>query len=170
MSHKRKRNAVRFFTMRNIFFVHVAVYILRGVLMPLYWDWQHVLEHIGSGTPISLAAQETIMYHQFVSNFSWVMILLVHLVIVFGHDWWQRRRLEAANRQSYRDEEQMTADEKLNLLLDEVADLRAALQRDDATAPAWADDRQTARLIDSAADMKDEMILEDYQNERKARG
>lgn len=100
-----------------------------------------------------------------------LIVLVIHIGAVVANNWWGHRQYRGAKQQSDSIADHMTAEQKLELLLDEVVELREALHEHRIVEQADNPDLASRRLHDLSQVDLDEMIrLEDYQAVKARKG
>ena len=98
-----------------------------------------------------------------------LLVLGFHTVIFIAYRWWKQRQQTSENRQISSELGHLTAEEKLELLLDEVVELREALHERRVVEQTVNHELSSGRPREHNHDETDEMILqEEYQAEQKA--
>lgn len=122
MSRKAKGMPRRWSTASNLLMAHLAFHI---VFVFGYW--------FSLGASLSVAESNVIQNHAAVlsgmltNHLALLIVLVVHIGAVVANNWRRKRQHSVANQQFESVDDHMTAEQKLELLLDEVVELREAL-------------------------------------------
>ena len=165
MPRKRKASPQRRLTASNLLKAHVAFHI---IFVFGYW--------FSLAATLSFANLDFFENHllAFLSNASTnhlalLLILAIHTLVFVAKRWWKQRQQGSENRQVDAALGHLTAEEKLELLLDEVAELRESLHERDDNAPPADTGFNAGRLRDEAQQDDDELAsLEEYRSKEKA--
>ena len=164
MSRKIKASPWRRLTASNLLIAHVVFHI---IFVFVYW--------FALAASLSFSERDFFENHllAFLSNASsnhlaLLLILAAHTLVIVANRWWKRRRQSSENRQVDAALGHLTAEQKLELLLDEVAELREALHERETVDHADSPDMSLNRLREQSEDDLDVLIhAEEYQAERE---
>lgn len=167
MSRKLKASPQRRLTASNLLIAHVVFHI---IFVFVYW--------FALAASLSFSGPDFFENHllAFLSNASTnhlalLLILAVHTLLVVANRWWKRRQQSSENRQVDSQLSHLTAEEKLGLLLDEVAELREALHERQVVNQTVRPDLASERLRNhSQVDLDEVICLEDYQAVKAEKG
>ncbi|MCY4063156.1 MAG: hypothetical protein OXG53_12360 [Chloroflexi bacterium] len=98
-----------------------------------------------------------------------LLVLIIH-TLVFVANRWRKQRKQGGEISQYNEEfGHLTAEEKLELLLDEVVELREAMHDREVVNQTRNPDLAAQRLRERDQEAEEEMILLDEYQEEKAR-
>ncbi len=137
MLKRRFERLYQFLTSRRLFYWHVALHI--AALFHLWNSFNISARWNSSSGNIPLSTVQEYVAGTFANHLMLLQLLLLHLGILLLAQLWRRRRQSAA-RQG-----QFSTGEKLALALEEVRDLRAALNLADG---------ETASLYEAGAALR----------------
>jgi hypothetical protein len=165
MPRKRKESPQRRLTASKLLKAHVAFHI---IFVFGYW--------FSLAATLSFVDLDFLENHllAFLSNASsnhlaLLLVLAIHTLAVVANRWWKQRQQGSENRQVDAELGHLTAEEKLELLLDEVVELRETLHERDSSAPAADTGFNAVRLRDEAQLDDDGFdALEEYRLKEKA--
>lgn len=163
MSRKLKASPQRRSTASNLLIAHVVFHI---VFVFLYW---FALAASLSFAELSSADNYAVAISDALTNHLGLLSLLaVHASAVFAKKWWNRRQQSSEYRRVDAAFGHLTAEQKLELLLDEVAEWREAKHERDGNAPSADTDFDAGRLRDEAQLESELITLEEYRLKEKA--
>ena len=159
MSRKLKARPHRWLTASNLLIAHVAFHILF-----VFGYWSSVAASL-SFSDLDFFENHLLAFLLDASSNHLVLLLVLalHTLAVVANGWWKKRQ-GSENRQTDSELGHLTAEEKLELLLDEVVELREGLHKREADNQNRNADLASDRLRDGSQVDMDELIrLEEYQ-------
>ncbi len=167
MSRKLKGSPRRWLTASNLLIAHVAFHV---IFVFGYW--------FSVAASLNFSDLDFFENHllAFLSNASsnhlaLLLVLVIHTLAVVANGWWKQRQQGGENTQIDSELGHLTAEEKLELLLDEVVELREALHEREVVNQTRDPDLASERLRDHSQVDLDELIrLEDYQAVKARKG
>ncbi len=129
MSRKLKGGSRRWLTASNLLIAHVVFHILF-----VFGYWFAVAASLSFSGPGFFENHLLAFLSNASSNhLALLLVLGIHTLVLVANRWWKRRQRGGENRQIESELGHLTAEEKLELLLDEVVELREAMHdREDA--------------------------------------
>lgn len=165
MSRKYKASPRRRLTAANLLIAHVALHIIF-----VFGYWFTLAANLSFGELNSVENYAAALSNALSIHLGLLCLLLVHASAVFAKKWWVRRQHRGEDSQVDSQLSHLTAEEKLELVLDEVAELREALHERSAADHAGRTDMSLGRLREQSEDDREARIyVEEYQAEREAR-
>ncbi|MCY3779020.1 MAG: hypothetical protein OXG78_01810 [Chloroflexi bacterium] len=164
MSRKLKASPQRWLTASNLLAAHVAFHVLF-----VFGYWFSVAASLSfSGTDV-IQNHGAILSDMLSNHLGLLIILVIHTGAVAANKWWGQRQHRGANEQFDSLDDHMTAEEKLELLLDEVVELREALHEGNVNAPPVYSDFSPQGRRDDVQHEEDELIeLAEYRMRERA--
>ena len=166
MSRKAKGMPRRWFTALNLLKAHLAFHI---IFVFAYW--------FSFAAGLSFSETDFIPNHAAVlsdmltNHLGLLIVLVVHTGAFIAHNWWGKRQYRASNQQFDSIDENMTAEQKLELLLDEVVELREALHEHGVGENGSDPELESSPLRGSSHADEDATIrLRDYQAAQARQG
>lgn len=167
MPRKLKGSPRPWLTASNLLIAHVAFHV---IFVFGYW--------FSVAASLSLSDLNFFENHlfDFLSNASsnhlaLLLVLIIHTLVVLANRWRKQRQQAAGNRQVESELGHLTAEEKLQLLLDEVAELREALHDREVVNQTRNPDLAAERLRERDKEAEDKMVLlDEYQAEKSKKG
>lgn len=166
MSRKLKASQRRWLTASNFLIAHLAFHITF-----VFAYWFSLAARLSFSDTGFIQNHAVILSDMLTNHLGLLIVLIVHIGAVVANNWWGQRQHRGASQQQDFIDDHMTAGQKLELLLDEVVDLREALHEHRGAARADNPDLTSGRLRDHSQVDFDEMIrLEDYQAVKARQG
>ncbi len=167
MSRKLKASPRRWLTASNLLIAHIAFHV---IFIFGYW--------FSVAASLSFADLDFFENHllAFLSNASsnhlaLLLVLAIHTLLVVANGWWKKRRHGAESSQFDTELGHLSAEEKLELVLDEVVELREALHEREVVTQTRDSDLASERLREYDLEPEDETLLQDeYQAEKVTDG
>ncbi len=161
MSRKLKGSPRRWLTASNLLIAHLAFHV---IFIFGYW--------FSVAASLSFADLDFFENHllAFLSNASsnhlaLLLVLAIHTLVVVANGWWKKRRHGAVSSQFDTELGHLSAEEKLELVLDEVVELREVVSQ------TRNSDLASERLREHDLEPEDETLLQDeYQAEKVTDG
>ena len=162
MFRKLKTSPQRRSTALNLLIAHLVFHI---IFVFVYW---FALAASLSFAELSSAGDYAAAISNALTNHLGLLCLLVvHASAVFAKKYWKRRQQNSENKQVDSALGHLTDEQKLELLLDEVAELREALHERDGSAPRAGTDFSAGRLRDEVQQDNESITLEEYRLKEK---
>ena len=164
MSRKLKGSPRRWLTASNLLIAHVAFHVIF-----VFGYWFSLAASLSFTELNSVENYAAALSNALSNHLGLLSVLVIHASAVVAKNWWGRRQHRGANQQYDSLDDHMTAEEKLELLLDEVVDLRETLHERNVNIPPANTDFSSQRLRDDVEHDDDELIaLEEYRMKEKA--
>ena len=161
MSGKLKASPRRWWTGRNLLVAHIAFHVFF-----LFAYWLSIADILTTGEIDFIEIHMGGIFAGAISNHLVLLVLLaVHTLAVATLQWRKRRQRE--ERQVNSGLSHMTAEEKLELLLDEVAELREAVHESSVIDKSGNGARSIDVLREQNQADQDELELVEYEVEQK---
>jgi len=155
MAHKAKGMPRRWLTARNLLLTHVAFHVVF-----VFGYWFSVAASL-SFSDLNFFENHllALLSNASSNHLALLLLLAIHTLLVVANGWWKQRRQDSENRQIDSELGHLTAEEKLELLLDEVVELREGLHRRDALLEDAEREAVPARLHEERPAKLDELIV-----------
>lgn len=164
MSRKLKASPQRWLTASNLLIAHVALHIIF-----VFGYWFSLAARLSFSGADVIQNHAAILSDMLSIHLGLLIVLVIHTGAVAANKWWGQRQHRGANQQFYSLDDHMTAEQKLELLLDEVVELRETLHERNVNAPPANTDFSSHRLRDDVQHDDEELIaLEEYRLREKA--
>lgn len=159
MSRKLKASPHQLLTASHLLIAHLAFHIIF-----VFGYWFSFAARLSFSNSDFIQNHAAILSDMLTNHLGLLIVLVIHIGAVVANNWWAQRRHHAINQQPDSLDDHMNAEQKLELLLDEVVELREALHGHkvvgQADIPDLTSGRQRGR---SQVDLDDMIRLEDYQ-------
>lgn len=159
MSRKAKRMPRRWLTASNLLKAHLTFHIVF-----VFGYWFSLAARLSFSETGVIPNHAAVMSEMLTNHLGLLIVLVIHMAVFVARRWWAKRQHRAADQHYVSIDNHMSAEQKLELLLDEVAELREALHEHSAVENL--DHREPASRplrVQSHAD-EDAMIrLTDFQ-------
>ncbi len=167
MSRKPKGNTRRWLTASNLLVAHVVFHVIF-----VFGYWFSVIASLSFSGVDFLENHLLAFLTDAASNHLALLLILIIHAIVFVANRWRKQRQQGGEIRQYNEElGRLTAEEKLELLLDEVVELREALHDREVVNQTRNPDLAAQRLRERDQEAENEMILhEEYQVEKAIKG
>ena len=164
MSRKLKASPRRWLTASNLLMAHLAFHIIF-----VFGYWFSLAANLSVSGADVIQNHAAILSDMLSNHLGLLVVLVIHTGAVAVNKWWGQRQHRGAKQQLGSLEDHMTAEQKLELLLDEVVELREALHEGNVNAPPATTDFSSQVLADDVQHEDDELIaLADYRLREKA--
>lgn len=162
MSRKLKGSPRRWLTAWNLLFLHLVFHVVF-----LFGYWLSIVDILTTGSLDFIESHMSAVLAGATSNhFVLLFLLIIHAGVIASLKWRSRRQRQGAIKQVGSQLSHLTAEEKLELLLDEVAELRESLHERSGDVPA---SNTEFRLRDDVQQADNELIArEEYSVEERA--
>ena len=165
MSRKHKENSRRWLTASNLFIAHVALHVIF-----VFGYWFSVIASLSfSGVDFLENHLLAFLTDAASNHLALLLILIIHTLVFVASRWWKQRQQGGEIREYNEELGHLTAEEKLELLLDEVVELREAMHEREVANQTRNPDLAAQRLRERDQEAEDEMILLDEYQVEKAR-
>lgn len=159
MAQKRKASPHRWWKASNLLRAHIVFHIIF-----VFGYWFSLAARLSFSGSDVIQNHAAVLSDMLTNHLGLLIVLAIHFGAVVFNNWWGQRQDRRANQQFGAIDEHMGAERKLELLLDEVVELREALHEQRVVERADNPDLAGDRLRDHDQVDIDEMIsLEDYQ-------
>lgn len=168
MSRKPKGNTRRWLAASNLFIAHVALHVIF-----VFGYWFSVIASLSfSGVDFLENHLLAFLTDAASNHLALLLILIIHTLVFVANRWWKQRQRGGEIRQYNEELGHLTAEEKLELLLDEMVELREAMHERGVANHTRSPDLAAQRLRErDKKEAEDEMILpEEYQVEKAREG
>lgn len=165
MSRKHKGNSRRWLTASNLLIAHVAFHVIF-----IFGYWFSVVASLSfSGVDFLENHLLAFLTDAASNHLALLLMLIIHTLVFVANRWWKQRQEGGEIRQYSEELGHLTAEEKLELLLDEVVELRETLHDRDVVNQSRSPDLAAQRLRERDQESEHEMILLDEYQVEKAR-
>lgn len=166
MPRKAKGTPRPWLTASNLLIAHLAFHVIF-----VFGYWFSLAAGLSFSNTDIFQNHAAVLSDMLTNHLGLLIVLVIHAGAVVASKWWGRRQQRAANQQLDSIDDHMTAEQKLELLLDEVVDLREALHEQGVVEQDGNPDLTTDRPRGQSQTDLDAMIrLKDYQAANAGQG
>lgn len=164
MSRKLKASPRGWLTASNFLIAHLAFHIIF-----VFGYWFSLAASLSFSDIDFIQNHAVILSDMLTNHLGLLIVLVVHVGAFAANSWWSQRQHRGVNQQPDSIDDHMTAEQKLELLLDEVVELREALHEHRVATQADNPDLTAGRLRDHSQVDFDEWIRLEGNQAVKAR-
>lgn len=160
MSQKLKASPHRWLTASNLLMAHLAFHIIF-----VFGYWFSFAARLSFSNTDVIQNHPAILSDMLTNQLGLLIVLVIHIAAVVANNCWGQGRHRGASKQPDSIDDHMTTEGKLELLLDEVVELREALHKHKVVERAENPGLASGRLRDhNQVDLNEMIRLEDYQD------
>lgn len=127
MSRKAKGKPRRWLAASNLLKAHLAFHIVF-----VFGYWFSLAASLSFSETGAFPNHAAVLSEMLTNHLGLLIVLVIHMAVFVASRWWGKRQHHVAKEQYVSMDDHMTAEQKLELLLDEVAELREAIHEHSA--------------------------------------